>query len=379
MDEFVVSIYQSDKTLYANALVNLEEILLISKQKTNVALAANGGNLMNRVFRILQNHHKPTLSNLSIWATVFSLTLVFGLGLGVYWLKSNETKPGKQITGKKIAIVYGDFVSNGKDIPSDDFFNTIEKFKIPAVWLLGQTKMSKITKNKTTLSLISAKYQNNIRFAVNTRISGSENSKQNSEVLLRNINIINNILLHEKGRIDYFYSGNPAEQMSEEEHKIEKSLLDLETKSIPFITHNYAALFDLLIETYCFYDGVAPCNKNNEKIKILKEKYLRYLENQFDSFERESKEAFGREVPQILFLTSNNINNDCIEKIILLLKEKGYEFVSLDDAISDETYIWQDKFRKTTQLITSRDERGVEYVMDELIDLEKQREKRASK
>ena len=72
--------------------------------------------------------------------------------------------------------------------------------------------------------------------------------------------------------------------------------------------------------------------------------YVPYLESKFDYWERQSVKLFGREPKQILLLHANSINADYIDKIAEMLKRRGYKFVSIDEALSDEVYKLPDEF-----------------------------------
>ena len=46
----------------------------------------------------------------------------------------------------------------------------------------------------------------------------------------------------------------------------------------------------------------------------------------------------GREFPQILLLHANQLNADLMPELLAMFRRRGYDFVSLEDALADETY-----------------------------------------
>lgn len=74
--------------------------------------------------------------------------------------------------------------------------------------------------------------------------------------------------------------------------------------------------------------------------------YVPYLESKMDYWERQSIKLFGREVKQILLLHANFINSDYFDDVAEMLKKRGYKFITLEDALKDESYKLPDTFTK---------------------------------
>lgn len=60
--------------------------------------------------------------------------------------------------------------------------------------------------------------------------------------------------------------------------------------------------------------------------------------------ERLSSQIFGREIPQTLLIHANDINADCLDELLSRLAKRGYQFISLDEAMSDSAYQTKDTF-----------------------------------
>lgn len=78
--------------------------------------------------------------------------------------------------------------------------------------------------------------------------------------------------------------------------------------------------------------------------KQLLDSYLEYNTTVFDYYEKFSKDLFGYEPRQILLLHGNWLEADHIGDLITLLRKRGYQFVTLEDALSDSAYSSPDEY-----------------------------------
>lgn len=68
------------------------------------------------------------------------------------------------------------------------------------------------------------------------------------------------------------------------------------------------------------------------------EAYVPYMEAKVEFFERNSRELFGREIPQVLLVHANRLNADHFGALAERLAARGYRFVALEDALEDPAY-----------------------------------------
>ena len=73
------------------------------------------------------------------------------------------------------------------------------------------------------------------------------------------------------------------------------------------------------------------------RARVTKE-YVPYLESVVAFFERRSVEVVGREFPQIMLLHASELNSRTMPEILAMFRSRGYRFVSLSDALKDDTY-----------------------------------------
>lgn len=66
--------------------------------------------------------------------------------------------------------------------------------------------------------------------------------------------------------------------------------------------------------------------------------YLEYMKGLFDYYESLSRDLFGYEIRQVILLHSNLLSADFFPRLVRIMEERGYKFVSLDRALQDHAY-----------------------------------------
>ena len=74
----------------------------------------------------------------------------------------------------------------------------------------------------------------------------------------------------------------------------------------------------------------------------LRRAYVDFTVEAIGFAERISPHVFGRVVPQTMLLHANDITADTLEELLRIFEGRGYRFVSLDDAMTDDAYATQD-------------------------------------
>src|ERR1051325_6347075 len=76
--------------------------------------------------------------------------------------------------------------------------------------------------------------------------------------------------------------------------------------------------------------------------KRLRDAYLDLTIAATEFAEKISPQIFGREIPQLLLIHSNDLNADCLDEMLQRFEARGYKFVSLDEVMSDPAYQTKD-------------------------------------
>jgi hypothetical protein len=88
----------------------------------------------------------------------------------------------------------------------------------------------------------------------------------------------------------------------------------------------------------------ALVEKDAEKARRVAAEYVPYMERMFEFFEELSVHLFGREIPQVLLVHANMLNGDHFQRMVEMMKRRGYTFVTLEDALKDEAYKHPDTY-----------------------------------
>lgn len=82
--------------------------------------------------------------------------------------------------------------------------------------------------------------------------------------------------------------------------------------------------------------------------KLVTDEYLKFVGLKIDSAEKISKELFGHNIKHILLLHANELNGDNFEALVQIYKDKGYQFITVEEALKDEIYRFPDKYVPTS-------------------------------
>ena len=78
--------------------------------------------------------------------------------------------------------------------------------------------------------------------------------------------------------------------------------------------------------------------------KQLADSYLSYSDDVFAYSEQLAKQTIGYEPKQILLLHANQLEADHIGELLEVMRKRGYRFIALEDALSDQAYGLPDTF-----------------------------------
>jgi peptidoglycan/xylan/chitin deacetylase (PgdA/CDA1 family) len=88
----------------------------------------------------------------------------------------------------------------------------------------------------------------------------------------------------------------------------------------------------------------ALADGDEEKRRRVAAAYVPYMESMFEFYERLSVEMFGREIPQILLVHANRLNADHFQSVVEMMRRRGYEFVTLEEAMRDAAFGERDTY-----------------------------------
>ncbi len=132
-------------------------------------------------------------------------------------------------------------------------------------------------------------------------------------------------------RHPFLYTGKTVEQKD----SLDKFLKEYGYTVAPVTLDNSDWLF-----AFDYYYAVKHDNK--QLADSIVTSYIEYMNMITDFFENTSQEYLGRQISQVLLVHANMLNADHFDKVIDMFKARGYEFVSLDEALTDAAYSMPD-------------------------------------
>jgi CheY-like chemotaxis protein len=82
----------------------------------------------------------------------------------------------------------------------------------------------------------------------------------------------------------------------------------------------------------------AQAQGNPEAAQRIADAYVPYMDAEFAHAEALALDLFGRRIPQVLVLHANALNADHFGALAAMLRQRGYRFVTLDEALQDQAY-----------------------------------------
>jgi peptidoglycan/xylan/chitin deacetylase (PgdA/CDA1 family) len=123
----------------------------------------------------------------------------------------------------------------------------------------------------------------------------------------------------------------------ETKHALERFLDDRGYRIAPVTIDNSEWIF-----AKAYYD--AHEKSDTTTMNKIAGDYLIYMEAMIEYYEQQSRALFGREIPQVLLLHANYLNADHFAALAELIAGRGYQWITLDEAISDNAYQSPDSF-----------------------------------
>jgi len=343
-DAAVMRVSGGDGVVYAKALADLEDIrLLTNKTAPSMAMAANGGNFMQRIERIL-NERTEIPRAYSAWSAGLAIVVISALLLVVFSFTPQGLVNGQQRTaGRKVAI---GFVSipplDRSDNPPKDADATariliakLQQHKVPAIGFLTGGMISDGEKLFPVRANI-VKLWRDAGFEIG--IGGFKHLPfQNATLdeyianVEKNERIARQILGEKNIQLRYFSYPYLYTRKNDEHQRFEKWLTDRGLTSVKYTIDNNEWMYSYA------YDMARNDNDVNT-MKEIQGAFINYMGRMFDHYEAYSQETFGRNIPETMVLTPSRLVADSADELFAMIEKRGYKFVSMGNALRDEAF-----------------------------------------
>lgn len=349
-DEMVVKVLENSRIVYATALANLEEMRRTANQKlTPLLMAATGGNLMQRISKILQKNTGINRVG-SLWSAVAALGLISAVLLTVF---SFGTTANVNVSAKnkykKLAVGFVSIPTNRASKADGSFDETprlliekLNKYKVPAIGFVQGSLTSDEDKNLNEKAEIVRLWRD---ASLEVGIGNYEHIwfydtpfDEYAEGVEKNAEITNKILSEKNERVEFFsYPYLNTGKTVEDHERFEAWLSARNLTSVKYTIDNQEWMYSAV------YDLARNANDSGKMIEIQLE-FLKYMSEMFDHYEQYSQEMFGGDINQTLVLTPSRLVADSADELFQMLKNRGYEFVSMEEAQSDTAYQTPENF-----------------------------------
>jgi peptidoglycan/xylan/chitin deacetylase (PgdA/CDA1 family) len=257
---------------------------------------------------------------------------------------------------KEIAVTIDDLPLNGPRIEverlrsmTDKILAGINKYRIPVVGFVNESLLYAPGETDARIAILKAWTDAGVELGNHTfshlgfkaaLLADYEDDFIRGEAVTR-------MLMKEKGaRLRYFR--HPFLQMG--------VTAELEKSFETFIAERGYRIAPVTIDTmdWMFLAAYAGALSKGDVslIKQVSDEYLKFAALKFDFSERVARELFNRPIKHILLLHVNELNADNFDALIKVMTDRGYRFITLEQALSDPIYRFPDKYTGTSDWLS---------------------------
>ncbi|HEX8368229.1 MAG TPA: M56 family metallopeptidase [Pyrinomonadaceae bacterium] len=352
-DEAVIKILENSHIIYASALANLEEIRLLTNQKLPPfsTAAVKGGNLMQRITKILQKNTETHAKANSAWSAGLALVLISAFFLAVFSFNQPAFVNAQTKTkNRKLAIGFVSLppLDRTANAPKDAdatarlLIETLKGRKIPAIGFVHGAVISDGEKFYPVRANI-VRLWRDAGFEIgigNYNHVWFYNTPYEEYVagVEKNERVVRKLLAEKNLPLRYFsYPFLNTGKTAEERNRFESWLNGRGLSPVKYTIDNQEWMYSYA------YDMARNDNDINT-MREIREAFAGYMTKMFDHYEAYSQEIFGRDINQTMVLTPSRLVTDSANELFGMIEKRGYQFVSMEEALTDEAYKTEESF-----------------------------------
>lgn len=247
-----------------------------------------------------------------------------------------------------IAITIDDLPAANSNMPGNEIvemttklLGTLRDQKVPAVGFVNERKLYKFGEVDERIKALSLWTDNGFELGNHTFRHTSLNRvtlQEWEEEVVRGETVTSMLLAQHNMKMRYF------------RHPYLDTGRDLETRrqAEAFLVSRGYRIAPVTMDAWDWmYAGVYEDARKRGDTALqqqLVSSYLSYTSQVFDYYEKFSKNLLGYEPKQIILLHGNWLEADHIGELLDLLRKRGYQFVTLQDALGDAAYSMPDEY-----------------------------------
>ncbi|MFL6332740.1 MAG: M56 family metallopeptidase [Pyrinomonadaceae bacterium] len=353
-DDAAVEATGGDALTYARSLAALEQLRADAAPPAALALAANGGSLMQRIQRLV-NHDTRTHTRRPFAALALGFALLCGALVAQRALTPAEARTNAAASPaaapaprREVAVTFVNFPGHADDarVISNMMRRLLGSLKANDVHAVGFVNEAMLYREggaedevrvAALREWLAAGHELGNETAHHTKLYGASVEDFKADVVSGD-RLLSKLAAERGGRVRYFsYPFLNTGATPEAKSAVEQFLRERGYRIHPVTVDNMDWLFNR-----AYADALT---RNDEAgAASLRADYVAYMERMFEFYENYSREVVGREIPQVLMLTGGVLNAHCFGDLAAMLKRRGYSFVTLDEATRDEAYQLPDTY-----------------------------------
>ena len=263
-----------------------------------------------------------------------------------------QSQQGNSAQQKEIAVTIDDLPLNGPrsdlkrlQVMTGRLLSGIKRNQIPVVGFVNESLLYVPSETEARIALLKAWSDAGVELGNHTfahlgfrdaSLAKYEDDFIRGEAVIR-------MLLKEKAQTPRYFR-HPYLQMEPTE--------GLERSFENFIAERGYRIAPVTIDILDWMLRVAYANartqRDTELMKRVSEEYLKYAALKFEFCERVTNDLFGHQIKQIILLHANELNADNFDALVRIFKVRGYQFITLEDALKDPIYQFPDKYKNTS-------------------------------
>ncbi|HYE75936.1 MAG TPA: polysaccharide deacetylase family protein [Blastocatellia bacterium] len=269
---------------------------------------------------------------------------------GAIELKAQNT-PATQ-TQKEVAITIDDLPLNGPQfdakrlqVMTDKILAAIKENQVPAVGFVNESLLYRAGEVDTRIAILKSWIEAGVELGNHTfsHLGFRNASLADYEDDFIRGDALTRMLMKEKGQKPRYFR-HPYLQMARTQ-EIEKAFQNfIAERGYTAAPVTVDSLDWMILAAY----NKARSQNDAEMLKSVSSEYIKYVERRFEFSEQSANDLFGRPIKHILLLHANELNGDSLDGLFKMLKNRGYRFVTLDEALKDPVYQFPDKYLQTS-------------------------------
>ncbi|HYJ47426.1 MAG TPA: polysaccharide deacetylase family protein, partial [Pyrinomonadaceae bacterium] len=253
---------------------------------------------------------------------------------------------------KEIAITIDDLPLNGPRIEierlrsmTDKLLDGIKRHRIPAVGFVNESLLYVPGETDARIAILKAWLDAGVELGNHTfsHLGFKDASLAQYEDDFIRGEAVTRMLLKERGQ-QLRYFRHPFLQMGptrELENSFETFIAERGYKIAPVTVDT---MDWMILAAY----SKARAAGDKEMMKRVADEYLKFAGEKFDFCEKVASELFGHPIKHILLLHVNELNADNFDRLVKTMTDRGYRFITLEEALKDPVYQYPDKYIPTS-------------------------------